>query len=347
MALAILSMFLPFVVIETTGTASSGSRSDRALELAVQREIPLGKHRCPPGSQAPRCQRSGPVPSATPTASPTPTGSTPTTTTPPPATTATPTTTPTTTTTTTQRSNTLPAGVPAGTNLTTQNGDMTINSAGTIIENKLINGCVFVNAANVIIRNSKILCSGPGAINNNSTGLLVVDSEISCNGTLGSAALGWRNFTARRINAYACENIIWAENNVVIEDSYIHDPIDYDPVTDPHTDTVQIPRGATDITIRNNTIYGNYVNQDSFGNSAITVGGGTSNILITENLLAGGGYTVYCNQPGPGNNFRITNNRFSRIFVSSVGGFGPWEECQDETQVTGNVYHETGQALNP
>jgi hypothetical protein len=184
------------------------------------------------------------------------------------------------------------------------------------------------------------------AIMNNSTGLLVEDSEISCNNTRGTA-LTWRNFTARRINAYACENIIWAEHNVVIEDSYLHDPIDYDPVTDPHTDTIQIPEGATNITIRNNTIYGNYVNQDSFGNAAITAGPGTSDILITENLLAGGGYTVYCNQHGPGNNFRFTNNRFSRIFVSTVGGFGPWRDCQDESQVTGNVYHETGNALNP
>ena len=101
------------------------------------------------------------------------------------------------------------------------------------------------------------------------------------------------------------------------------------------------------ITIRHNTIYGNYVNQDSFGNSAITTGAGTANILITENHLAGGGFTVYCNQSGAGNNFRITNNHFSQIFVSTVGGFGPWTECQDENQVTGNVYQETGRALNP
>ena len=223
---------------------------------------------------------------------------------------------------------------------------MTIGSAGTIVENKLINGCITVNAANVTIRKSKVFCSGT-AIMNNSTGLLVEDSEISCKGALGGTAVTWQNFTVRRINAYACENTIWAENNVIIEDSYLHDPIHYDPVTDPHTDTVQIPEGATNITIRNNTIYGDYVNQDSFGTSAIMGGYRTSNILITGNLLAGGGYTVYCNEDGPGNNFRFTNNRFSRIFVSTVGGFGPWIDCQDETQVTGNVYHETGNALNP
>ena len=221
---------------------------------------------------------------------------------------------------------------------------MKISSAGTIVEKKLINGCITVNAPNVIIRESKIFCSGT-AINNNSTGLLVEDSEISCKDTRGTA-LTSQNFTARRINAYGCENVIWAETNVLIEDSYLHDPIDYDPATDPHTDTIQIPSGKN-IKIRNNTVLGNYANQQSFGNSAITVGGNTVDITIDGNLLAGGGYTVYCNQPGRGTNFRITNNHFSRILVSTVGGFGPWTECKDESQVTGNVYHETGQALNP
>jgi hypothetical protein len=235
------------------------------------------------------------------------------------------------------------SGVPTGTRLTAVNGDMTITRAGTVVEGKSINGCITVNAADVIIRKSKVLCSGR-AIYNNSTSLLVEDSEISCNGTLGGTGLTPRNFTARRINIYACENVIWAQSDVVIEDSYIHGPIDYNPATDPHTDAVQIPSDAKGIKIIHNTIYGNYVNQASFGNSAITIGERTSDVLIDRNLLAGGGYTVYCNESGPGTNFRITNNHFSRKFVDTVGGFGPWVECDDETR-SGNVYHETGQPV--
>jgi hypothetical protein len=141
---------------------------------------------------------------------------------------------------------------------------------------------------------------------------------------------------------------MWAEYNVTIEDSYLHDNIPYDPVTDPHTDGIQIPSGSHDVTIRHNTIYGGYIDQSNFGNSAITSGrvsdGGTTNILVQDNLLAGGGYTLYCTE-GVANNYRVINNRFSRVYVSTVGGFGPWTDCEDEAQVTGNVIHETGQPL--
>jgi hypothetical protein len=69
-----------------------------------------------------------------------------------------------------------------------------------------------------------------------------------------------------------------------------------------------------------------------------------SNYVVENNLLAGGGYTVYC----PGNvssTYRLTNNRFSRIYVSTVGGFGPlYSSCNDDN-LSGNVYHETGAPL--
>ncbi|MEJ0073161.1 MAG: hypothetical protein WDN27_03740 [Candidatus Saccharibacteria bacterium] len=63
--------------------------------------------------------------------------------------------------------------------------------------------------------------------------------------------------------------------------------------------------------------------------------------MIQDNLIAGGGYALYCVQGGSGNNFRVINNHFSTIFVRTVGGYGPWTECNDETQVSGNVYNET------
>jgi len=144
----------------------------------------------------------------------------------------------------------------------------------------------------------------------------------------------------------AVKNSSWAEHDVVIEDSHLHDLTDYDPATDPHTDTIQIPNGASNIAIRHNTVNGGYVSQANFGSAAITSGrvqdGGTTNILIQDNVIAGGGYALRCSERGFGSNFKVINNRFSQIFVSTFSGFGPWNECQDETQVTSNVYHETG-----
>jgi hypothetical protein len=236
-------------------------------------------------------------------------------------------------------------GVPAGTTLTTVNGNVTLNTAGEIYQNKQVNGTIIVNAPNVIIRNTKVaLVNGADTgIDSESTGLLIEDVEIDCGLQIGHTAITWQGYTAHRVNVHGCDNALWAEKNIDIEDSYIHDEIPYDPVRDPHTDGVQLPSGATNVTIKHNRIYGNYIDQSSFGNSAITNGSGESNILIQDNLLAGGGYTLYC---GPGTNFRVINNHFSRIFVSSVGGYGPWFGC-DQVTASGNVIHETGQPLIP
>ena len=55
-------------------------------------------------------------------------------------------------------------------------------------------------------------------------------------------------------------------------------------------------------------------------------------------------YTLYCNSPGAGTNYRVINNHFSRKFSPKVGYFGLSTDCADETQ-SGNVYHETGRPL--
>jgi hypothetical protein len=235
-------------------------------------------------------------------------------------------------------------GVPPGTALAVWQGNMTITTPGAIIDSMDIRGCVTVNASNVVIRKSKVSCAGPSVVWSGSTNLLVENTTLDCQGTRGTA-LTPRNYTARRLQASGCENILWAEANVTLEDSYLHDPIPYNPATDPHTDSVQVPSGASNITIRHNRIYGGYINQQNFGNSAITSGGGVTNYLVENNVLAGGGFTIYCDGGGD-SNYRVVNNRFSTVFVPTVGGFGPVFDCaRNATQFSGNVYHESGQPL--
>ncbi len=67
-------------------------------------------------------------------------------------------------------------------------------------------------------------------------------------------------------------------------------------------------------------------------------------MVVDNNLLAGGGYTLVLPRRRHGG-FTWTNNRFSRIFVTTVGGFGPvYRTCAQHTN-SGNVYHETGKPL--
>ena len=232
--------------------------------------------------------------------------------------------------------------------LTESTGNVTVSTPGTVIQNRKINGCVTVNVPNVTIRNSEINCDGSSAIWSGSTGLLVEDTEIECGHKAGQTGLTPSNYTVRRSELFGCENILWAQTNVVIEDSYIHDPIRYDPILDPHTDSIQAPAGASNIRIDHNRVYGGYLNQSNFGNSAIGIsaspGTGVTNVVVNNNLMAGGGYTFYC--PGNDGGFTWTNNRFSRIYVITVGGFGPiYPNCRQHTH-SGNVYHETGEPID-
>jgi Fibronectin type III domain len=232
-------------------------------------------------------------------------------------------------------------GVPPGTQLTVVNGDMTITTPNTVIDGMDIRGSVIVDAPGVVIRRSKITSSDFIAVGSfggayTGTGLVIEDSEISCN-NWRRTAIGDTNFTARRVNIHGCENGFDLDGPALIEDSYIHDLYNDDIA---HTDGAQLTDVAHDITFRHNRIYSND------GTSAIISpdvhAGVARNILIEDNLLAGGAYTLYCPQNGPGVNYRVIDNHFSTVFYPTVGAFAPWTDCGDEAQVTGNVFQETG-----
>ena len=245
-------------------------------------------------------------------------------------------------------------GVPAGTVLSAYTGPSTISTAGTVIDGKTL-GCIRVEAPGVVIRNSRISCAGIAVAaydgDFEGTRLLLEDVEIDCKNAPGSAGIGDALVTVRRAEITACENGLDINEEVTVEDSYIHGLYNGG---DAHMDGIQlayghivngqVEKGALNVVIRHNTIYGMDPGGE-FGTSAIiTNPSGDRNILIEDNLLAGGAATVYCNRPGSGTNFRLTNNRFSTRFSSKVGFYFPAEDCGAEI-VSGNVYHETGKPV--
>ncbi|MDC0678201.1 right-handed parallel beta-helix repeat-containing protein [Sorangium atrum] len=235
-------------------------------------------------------------------------------------------------------------GVPAGTSLTVMEGDLNITDANTVIDGKDIRGCVSVNAPGVVIRNSRVSCPSFVVVSSfggayTGTGLLIEDSEIDCQGTSGTAVAD-TNFTVRRVDIHGCENGFDLDGDVLIEDSFVHDLYQS---AEAHTDGAQITHVGHDVTLRHNTIYAND------GTSAIispdVSAGVLSNVIIEKNLMAGGAYTLYCQQNGQGTNCRVVDNHFSTLFYPTVGAYGPWTDCEDEAEVRGNVYHETGEPL--
>ena len=152
-------------------------------------------------------------------------------------------------------------------------------------------GCIQVQAPRVVIRNSKISCNGLAVATfdgeYSGTPLLIEDTEIDCQNAPGSHGIGDANVTVRRVEITACENGLDINQNIIVEDSYIHNLYNGG---DSHMDGLQLAGhwngssfvdGALNVTIRHNTIYGMGDGDTTFGTSAIfTIRPGNTNILI-------------------------------------------------------------------
>lgn len=232
-------------------------------------------------------------------------------------------------------------GVLAGTTLTARAGG-TISTAGTVISNADIRGCLTIDAANVTIRNSRIRCTSgfavrmPWQANSPVRNLLLENVEIDC-GISEATGVAGSNFTARRLSVHGCANGFAADANVTIERSYIWG---MQVVNSSHTDGIELS-GANPVKIMYNTI----LNYGPGGTSAIisqTGSQGQPNTIIEGNLLGGGSYTLYCPRAAsPG--FRAINNRFVRDSYA----YGPTDSCRAPyvAELSGNVWDNNNAPL--
>lgn len=211
-------------------------------------------------------------------------------------------------------------GVPAGTKLRVHNGDLTIKTAGTVIDGLDIRGFVRVEAPNVTIKNTIVrgrattgnaimIYAGTGK----SAGLTVRNTELApTNATPNTNGIYGFDFTLDRVNIHnVIDSVHIFGNNVTIANSYLHNNLHF--TNDPnhrdgsHDDNIQIQKGSN-IVITNNNISGSY-------NAALMVTqdqGAVSNVRLSNNLVAGGGCTVNIAEKGKGaiQGLKITDNIF-------------------------------------
>ena len=234
-------------------------------------------------------------------------------------------------------------GVRPGTTLTTYTGPTTISTAGTVIDSKLITGCIVIRANNVVIKNSRLQSKGCFfniLSDNGNTGLQLTDVEIDGQGnTSGDSAINGGGFTCLRCNLHGTIDGAKAQSNVVFQDSYIHDLTN---TADSHNDGIQ-SLGTTALTLTHNTII-----VKGAATSAVILSTGSAsnmrNIAIKRNLMAGGAYTVYGGyQKGTDalskvSNISITENRFSTVIYPRSGAYGPLTSVDTPVVHTGNIW---------
>jgi hypothetical protein len=225
-----------------------------------------------------------------------------------------------------------------------------------------IRGCVTVAGSNTSLKRSRVVADCQYmAIDVEKEGIadvLFEDVTIDLSGMPGNMnvrALSGSGFTARRVHWHGGADCAHFGSNVVIEDSFCELPrLPPGYPGDPHLDGFQ-SSGGSDVLIRHNTIRN--PNSDT---SAILIGNARHvpaqfNVRVVGNLLAGGGWTVYCNAHGqrPSPTIEFRNNRIARSYVvfhgiaPRGGRWGPMTDCKGIAGVETTVWDEDNVPIRP
>jgi hypothetical protein len=239
---------------------------------------------------------------------------------------------------------------PTSSNLPLWTGGDEFRTDGQVVENvEIRTGGLYVPANNVTFRNVKIVYTGAleesfTMVNlNYNTGTVFENCELDGQGKVARGITG-SGVTVRGCEIYGVGNAVETDTPLVVENNYFHHICTADG-TDWHSDGIQTPESADNVTVRHNTIL--LCGPET---GAINIMGTpedpATNVLIENNLFAGGGYTMYA---GIGANYKVINNRFSTQVYPKVGYYNIWywdpDQDGDVTR-SGNVIHETNAPAN-
>jgi len=234
-------------------------------------------------------------------------------------------------------------GVPAGTPLKASDG-LVITTPGLVIDGLDINGGVDIHASNVRLENCIIRVTAPHSnwvisVLGGLTGIVIKNCEIIGPGspattqTAGIYIIGNSQVTIDSCNIHEVGHGIDVSGGpVTIRNSYIHD---LNANASSHYDGIYYGGGSGpnfSLNIQNNTII------NSHGQTAAifieNYFGAVNNVTVDNNLLVGGGYTVYLvsntqsngggGQGGPVSNVSYTNNHLGKGYWGYTAFEGPY-----------------------
>jgi hypothetical protein len=226
--------------------------------------------------------------------------------------------------------------------LTTVNGDVTLSKAGQVYQNMRVRGTIAVTACNVTIRNVEV-DSGEPYTGDSTPDLFAIwlQQSETCGVTVDRVS----TITSSSPNVYVTTSIRDARGSpVTITNSKLigaqlgilgmssgtirGNYIELGPnMRGDHNDSVQ-GDGSSNLVIDHNTLLN--PNDQTSALALYTEYGNNTNVTVSNNLMAGGGYTCYCGDgasqndgtPARAVNVTFVNNVFWRRYFPDSGNFG-------------------------
>ncbi len=222
-------------------------------------------------------------------------------------------------------------------------GSVTITRDRAIVKGLDVNGCIFIHANDVTVRDVRVRCNGWFGIRTmrGFSGTRIEYSEVSMVGGCHDAAVSGAWKVLRYSELHGCADGMKIGSDTLVEYNYIHNSKPAGARI--HLDGVQSVDGDR-IILRYNNIT---LPADQGGGNAAgifqTEFGPSSDILVDNNWLNGGNYTIFVNKKNYGcpTNVRITNNKIGRDYRYGVYYPGGCREL-----ISGNTWEDTGQPIN-
>jgi len=236
-------------------------------------------------------------------------------------------------------------------------GWVSVDGNGAVLDGLRIPYNVDVVANDVTIKNSQIIQPGEsfGISLRHAARTVVQNTEVfSPDGGINRLLVGIKDIYGDSTDTQILRSNIWHTSTGVqidsglVQDNYIHDMGYKDG---DHLNGTTSNGGTSLLTLRHNTVLNQFGQTDAI--SLFEDFGVQANRVIDNNLLAGGGYTVYAGQNAGGpaaTGIVVTNNRFSRLYYPQGGYYGPvaaWNPTGSGNTWTGNTWDDTNTTLNP
>jgi hypothetical protein len=227
--------------------------------------------------------------------------------------------------------------------LTTVTGDIILSQQGQVYSNMRVNGTIAVTACDVTLENVEVDVGEPYTGDDSTPDLFAIWLQVpaTCSTTLDHVSV----ITQPSPNNYVTEGVRVAYGGPVTITNSKFMGVQLGITTGPGTikgnyavlgltmrgdhNEVILEDGTSELNIENNTFLN--PNGQTSALSLFTEDGNNSNFMVSNNLLAGGGYTCYCGDGATDNggnparavHVSFVNNVFWELYFPTVGQYGP------------------------